>query len=111
MRSGKRQRAKTALEKRASSLTRRVWQKEAAERLDETRLVEQRSDLRADVAAHGGAGGGDVVHDLRTPIDHGDDVLEIMTRDDVTTAASMERSNFVAMNSAGVTTRTSCPAI
>ena len=35
--------------------------------------------------------GGDIADDLRTPIDHGDDVLEIMARDDVIAAASMER--------------------
>jgi hypothetical protein len=83
MGSGKSQRTKTAFEERAPPLTRRVREKEATECLDEVAVVEQCSKLRGNIVADVRRRRGDLAHDLRTPIDHGDDVLEIAARDDV----------------------------
>ena len=83
--------AKTCLEKRAPPLTRRVRKEESAEPLDEIGIVEQRWDLRSDVAAHVGAGGRDVFRNLRAPTDDRDDVFDVVALKNVTATACVER--------------------
>ena len=85
------QRTKPTFKERASRLTGRIREEEASKRLGEVPIVEQRPDLGADVCAHVVRRGGDIIHNLRTAIDDGDDVLEVMARDDVIATASVKR--------------------
>ena len=82
---------KPTFKETAPPLTGRIREKEASKRFDEVPIVEQRPDLGADVRAHVVHRGGDIIDNLRTAIDDGDDVLEVMARDNVVAAASVKR--------------------
>ena len=90
MSSAKGEQTKPTFKKRASRLTGRIREEVASKCLGEVSVGEQRPDLVANVSAHVVRGRGDIINNLRTAVDDGDDVLEVMARDDVIPAASVK---------------------
>jgi hypothetical protein len=66
-------------------------EEEASKRIGEGPIVEQHPNLGANVCPHVVRRGVDITHNLRTAIDDGDDVFEVMARDDVIATAPVKR--------------------
>jgi hypothetical protein len=73
-----------------SILTGSIWQQEARQRLDEVGMRQQVADLSGDKGADVVRSTRHFLDKLRSPIDDRDDVLEVVTGDDVAGSPSME---------------------
>src|ERR1700687_5938446 len=73
------------------SLAGGIGQKEAGQRLGKIRVVEEGSNVCRDIGADLFVGNSDIVHNFGTTIHYGDDVLEIVAREDVVVSTSMKR--------------------